>query len=73
MPVLIALEMYPVSEVCVKLAELKKRSKPYDRQQVDNWIINKLRTAQKIGNQYMLTKAEMEWLSEQIRVNKKRK
>jgi len=73
MSVLIAIEMYPVSEVCKELAELKERDKPYDRQQVDAWILKKLRTAQKIGNQYMLTYTEIEWLSTQIRVNKKRR
>lgn len=73
MSVLVALEMYPVSEVCGKLAELKERDKPYDRQQVDAWILKKLHTAQKFGNQYMLTCAEIEWLSTQIRVNKKRR
>ena len=72
MTVLIAIEMYPVSEVCEKLAELKERDKPYERQQVDAWILKKLRTAQKFGGQYMLTYAEIEWLSKQIRVNKKR-
>ena len=57
MLVLIALPMYPVSEVCKKLAERKERNKVYDRQQVDAWIKGKLPTAQKIGGQYMLTDA----------------
>ncbi len=73
MPVFIALPMYPVSEVCEKLSELKRRDKIYDRQQVDAWIKNKLPTAQKIGNRYMLTDVEIEWLSTRIRVTKKRR
>jgi len=73
MPVLIALPMYPVSEVCEKLAELKERNKAYDRQYVDALIKDNLRTAQKVGNRYMLTEIEVEWLATLIkRVNKKR-
>ncbi len=73
MSVLIALPMYPVSEICEKLAELKKRNRPYDRQAVDALIGDHLPTAQKIGGRYMLTEAEVEWLATKIkRVNKKR-
>jgi len=73
MPVLIALPMYPVSEVREKLADLKQRNKPYDRQFVDDLIARELPTAQKVGNRYMLTDIEIEWLGKRIhRVNKKR-
>jgi len=73
MPVLIALPMYPVSEVREKLADLKQRNKPYDRQFVDDLIARELPTAQKVGNRYMLTDIEIEWLATRIhRVNKKR-
>jgi hypothetical protein len=73
MPVLIALPMYPVSEVCRKLAEIKQRNKDYDRQFVDALIAKELPTAQKVGNRYMLTDIEVEWLATRIRrVNKKR-
>jgi len=73
MPVLIALPMYPVSEVCEKLAEIKQRNKAYDRQFVDDLIGRELKTAQKVGNRYMLTDIEIEWLATRIRrVNKKR-
>ena len=74
MPVLIALPMYPVSEVCERLADLKERNKPYDRQVVDALIGDHLPTAQKIGGRYMLTETEIKWLAQFIkRVNKKRK
>ena len=69
MPVFIALSMYPVSEVCEKLAELKGRHK-YKRQQVDDLIKKKLPMAQKIGNRYLVTDAEIEWLATQIRTKK---
>ncbi len=72
MPVLIALPMYPVSEVCEKLAALKERDKPYDRQQVNALIKKHKLPIQKIGNRYMLTDIEIEWLSTHIRVTKKR-
>lgn len=72
MPVFIALQMYPVVEVCGKLADMKERNKPYDRQQVDAWIKEKLPTAQMIGGRYMLTDTEIEWLAKKIRVTKKR-
>ena len=72
MPVLIALPMYPVSEVCGKLAEMKRRNKVYYRQQVNAWIKDKLPTAQKVGNRYMLTEVEIKWLAENVRVTKKR-
>ena len=72
MSVLVALQMYPVSEVCEKLAELKQRNKVYDRQQVNSNIKKELPTAQKIGNRYMLTDTEIEWLATRIRVTKKR-
>ena len=71
MSVLIAIEMYPVSEVCEKLAELKQRH-TYDRRQLDDLIKRKLPTAQKIGNRYMLTEVEIEWLATQIRAYKPR-
>ena len=67
MPVFIALSMYSVSEVCEKLAELKGRHK-YKRQQVDSLIKRKLPMAQKIGNRYLLTDAEIHWLASQIRI-----
>ena len=73
MSVLIAIEMYPVSEVCKKLAELKERDKGYDRQQVDAWIKRWLPTAQKFGNLYMLTCTEIKYLAEHVRVNKTRR
>lgn len=69
MPVLIALSMYSVAEVCEKLAKKKGRRK-YARQQVYKWIQSKLPMAQKVGNRYMLTEAEIEWLAKQIRTNK---
>jgi len=69
MPVFIALSMYPVSEVCERLAKLKGRHK-YKRQQVDRWIKNKLPMAQKIGNRYLLTDAEIDWLATKIRTKK---
>ena len=73
MPVLIALPMYPVSEIREKLADQKQRNKPYDRQFVDALIVNEFPTAQKVGNRYMLTDAEIKWLATRIRrVNKKR-
>ncbi len=72
MSVLIAVEMYPVSDVCWKLADLKERNKEYDRQQVNAWINKWLPTAQKFGNQYMLTYTEIEYLAEHVRVNKPR-
>ncbi len=70
MPVLIAVPMYPVSEVCEVLAKRKKRGRKYFRQQVDAWINKWLPTAGKFGNQYMLTDTEIEYLAEHIRVNK---
>ena len=73
MPVLIALPMYPVSEICEKLADQKQRNKPYDRQFVDALIAKELKTAQKVGGRYMLTDIEIKWLAGRIlRVNKKR-
>ena len=72
MPVLIALPMYPVSEVCEKLAARKERDKPYDRQQVNAWIKKHKLPIQKIGNHYMFTDIEIEWLATKIRVNKTR-
>lgn len=73
MPVLIALPMYPVPEVCEKLADIKERNKPYDRQYVDALIKDNLKTAQRVGNRYMLTEIEVEWLATFItRVHKKR-
>jgi len=72
MPVLIALPMYPTEEVCKELAKMKGRHR-YARQQVGRLIKRKLPTAQKFGNHYMLTDAEIKWLATQIRVNKKRK
>lgn len=69
MPVFIALPMYSVSEVCQKLAELKGRHK-YTRQQVDALIKEKLPMAQKIGNRYLLTDAEIEWIATKIRTRK---
>lgn len=70
MPVFIALPMYPVIEVCEKLAQLKGRHK-YARQQVDELIKKKLPMAQKIGNRYLLTDCEIEWLATQIRTKKR--
>ena len=70
MPVFIALSMYSVSEVCEKLAELKGRNK-YKRQQVDDLIKKKLPMAQKIGNRYLLTEAEINWLATQIRIKRR--
>jgi hypothetical protein len=70
MPVFIALSMYPVSEVCEKLAELKGRHK-YKRQHVDDLIKKKLPMAQKVGNRYLLTEAEINWLAAQIRIKKR--
>jgi len=73
MPVLIALPLYPVSEACKKLADLKERNKSYDRQTVNAKIKAYLPTAQIIGNRYMLTEEEIEWLATKIaRVSKKR-
>jgi hypothetical protein len=64
--------MYAVSEVCEKLAQLKGRHK-YKRQQIDDLIKKKLPMAQKIGNRYLLTDAEINWLATQIRARKKHK
>lgn len=73
MPVLIALPMYPVLEVREKLADIKQRNKPYDRQFVNDLILRELPTAQKVGNRYMLTDVEIQWLATRIhRVNKTR-
>ncbi len=72
MSVLVALPMYPTEEVCEQLAKMKGRHR-YARQQVDDLIKRKLPTAQKFGNRYMLTDAEIKWLATQIRVNKRRK
>jgi len=71
MSMLVALQMYPTEEVCEELAKMKGRHK-YARQQVHNLIKRKLPTAQKFGNRYMLTDAEIKWLATQTRVNKKR-
>ena len=64
--------MYPVSEICEKLAQLKGRHK-YRRQQVDALIKEKLPMAQKIGNRYLLTEAEISWLATQVRTKKRHK
>ena len=73
MGVLVAIEVYPVSEVCKKLADMKQRDKNYERQQVDKWILKWVPTAQKVGGQYMLTYAEIKYISDHVRVNKQRK
>ena len=73
MLVLIALPMYPVSEGCEELANQKQRNKPYDRQFVDALIAKELKTAQKVGNRYMLTEVEIKWLATQIRAYKPRR
>lgn len=72
MSVLVAIEVYPVSEACKKLADMKQRNKDYDRQQVDKWILKWVPTAQKFGGQYMLTYIEIEYISDHVRVNKPR-
>lgn len=72
MSVLVAIEVYPVSEVCKKLADMKQRNKDYDRQQVNKWILKWVPTAQKFGGQYMLTYSEIEYISDRVRVNKPR-
>lgn len=72
MSVLVAIEVYPVSEVCKKLADMKERNKDYDRQQVDKLILKWVPTAQKFGGQYMLTYSEIEYISDHVRVNKPR-
>ena len=71
MSVLIAIEMYSVLEVCEILAKRKHRH-TYDRRQIDDLIKRKLKTAQRIGNRYMLTGAEIDWLETQIRAYKPR-
>ena len=72
MGVLVAIEVYPVSEVCKKLADIKQRDKDYERQQVDKWILKWAPTAQKFGGQYMLTYDEIKYISDNVRVNKPR-
>jgi hypothetical protein len=69
MPIYMAVTLYPIKEVCEKLAILKDRG-TYARQQVDKLIKKKLPTALKIGNLYFLTDNEIMWLASQITVRK---
>ena len=73
MSVLVAIEVYPVSEICKKLADMKERNKDYKRQQVDKWIQKWVPTAQKIEGQYMLTYSEIKYIADHVRVNKPRR
>lgn len=65
MPLLIALTLYPMQEICERLAELKDRKK-YSRQRVALLIKEYVPTAQKIGKKYYLTEEEIKWLALQI-------
>jgi len=71
MPIFIALPMYPVSEVCERLAERTGFDGVYTRQQVNAWIKKKLPMAQKLGNRYLLTDAEIDWLAMRVRTRKR--
>ena len=73
MPILIALTMYDVDDVCNELARRTGKLRPYKRQRVDFLIKKKLPTAQKIGNRYLLTEVELEWLATQIETKKRAK
>ncbi len=73
MPILIAMPMYPVSEVCKKLAERTGFAGIYTRQQINAWIKKKLPTAQKVGNKYFLSEAEISWLAGTVHIKKRRK
>ncbi len=70
MPVLIALQMYPVKEICSKLAKIKGRH-DYTRQQIAFLIKKKIPTAQKFGNVYYLTEPEIVWLASEISTRRK--
>ncbi len=71
---LVVLPMYDVDDIRLELANRRQRpNNPYSRQMVDFWIKNKLPMAEKIGGQYLLTEAQIEWLAEQLGTPKKRK
>jgi len=65
MPLLIALSVYPIQEICETLAKRKGRE-VYSRQRVALLIKTYLPTALKIDNQYYLTDKEIEWLASKI-------
>ena len=65
MPLLIALSVYPIQEICEALAKRKGRE-AYSRQRVALLIKQYLPTALKIDSQYYLTDKEIEWLASKI-------
>ena len=71
MPILVALTMYDVDDVCVELARRTSKQEPYRRQRVDFLIKRYLPTAQRIGNRYLLTEVEVGWLATKINLRKR--
>jgi hypothetical protein len=65
MPILLALPVYPMKEICDKLAKSKGR-KTYSRQRAALLIKEHIPTAQKIGNRYFLTDNEINLLVSKV-------
>ncbi|MCL0072896.1 hypothetical protein M1N91_01565 [Dehalococcoidia bacterium] len=73
MPVLVAITLYPVNEVCDELAKRTGWYKKYSRQRVQVLIKRHIPAAQKIGKRYYLTEAELTLLATVVKTEKRRR
>lgn len=73
MPMLIAITVYDVDEVCDELARRTGKTEKYSRQRIGTLIKQKIPAPQKIGKRYLLTEAELNWLATQLQIKKRRK
>ena len=73
MPMLIAITVYDVDEVCDELARRTGKVGKYSRQRIDSLIKEKIPAPQRIGKSYLLTEAELSWLAAQIQTRKRPK
>ena len=71
MPMLLAITVYSVDDVCKELAERTGWHKKYSRQNINKLIKRRIPSAQKIGNRYFITEPELNWLVGQLQVQKR--
>ena len=73
MPILIALSVYDVDEVCKELAERTGWHKKYSRQRIHALIKEHTPAACRIGSHYLLTDTELDWIAKNLQANKRHK
>ena len=65
--------VYPTQEACVELASRAGWPRPYSRQRLSDLIKRHLPCVERIGGQYFLREAEIEFLANIIQKDKRAK